>query len=68
MPKDVLYFVHDSASYMGPAAERLRTLLGYRNLIHLPCWGHLLNVVGSIVFDRKLLPELAEFVRLNRFW
>ena len=63
---DVLYFVHDSAPYMAAAGDRLRVVLGYKNLIHLPCWAHLLDVVGSVVFNQQVLPEYSEYIRLNR--
>ena len=65
-PMDVLYFVHDSAPYMAAAGDRLRVVLGYKNLIHLPCWAHLLDVVGSVVFNQQVLPEYSEYIRLNR--
>ena len=64
-PDDVIYFVHDSASYMAPAAERLINVLGYSNLVHLPCWAHLTNIVDNVVFDRKLL-NWGKYLRLSR--
>ena len=63
---DVILFVHDSAPYMGPAAERLIKELGYSNMIHLPCWAHLANIIGHVVFDKKLLPEVSSYLRLTR--
>ena len=39
---------------------------GYCNLVDMPCWAHLLNKIGKVVFDGKLLPELHEYLRLNR--
>ena len=65
-PLDVHYFIHDSAPYMGPTAERMRTIFGYLNMIDVPCWAHLLNKVGEVVFDGQLLPELSEYLRLTR--
>ena len=65
-PKDVLYFIHDSASYMAPAARRLRDVLGYKHMVDVPCWGHILNLVGSTVFDQNLLPAFSEYIRLTR--
>ena len=65
-PGDVHYFVHDSAPYMGPAAERLRTVLGYKNLVHVPCWAHLLDKIGRVVFDGQHLPELVQYLTLTR--
>ena len=38
---------------------------GYCNLVDMPCWTHLLNKIGELVFDGKLLPELHEYLRLN---
>ena len=52
---------------MGPAAERMRGTMGYVNMIHVPCWGHLFSLVGNVVFANKLLPEAAEYMRLTRF-
>lgn len=65
-PEDVVYFCHDSASYMAPAAERLRKDKGYKNLVDVPCWAHLLNLLGHIIFDLKLLPEMHEYMRLTK--
>ena len=36
-------------------------------MIHLPRWTHLLNKVGEILFVQKLLPELAEYLRLTQY-
>ena len=33
--EDVIYFCHDSASYMGPAAERLKSEKGVDFIAHL---------------------------------
>ena len=63
---DVHYFVHDSASYMGPAAERMRSVLMYKNLVHVPCWAHLLDKIGRVVFDGHHLPELVQYLTLTR--
>ena len=65
-PADVHYFVHDSASYMNPAAEKMRKDLGYTNMLDVPCWAHLLHRIGDVVFDKKLLPEATEYLRLTR--
>ena len=65
-PLDVHYFVHDSGPYMFPTAERLRSIFGYRNLVDVPCWAHLLNLVGEALFNQKMLPELQECMRLSR--
>lgn len=66
-PKDVIYFIHDSASYMNPAAERLKQDFGYSNMVHVPCWSHLLALIGKPIFDQKLLPELSEYLRLSKY-
>ena len=66
-PKDVIYFCHDSASYMAPAAERMKKDLGYTNMVHVPCWAHLMALVGNVLFDKNLLPELSEYLRLTRY-
>ena len=63
---DVHYFVHNSASYMGPAAERMHSVLGYKNLVHVPCWAHLLDKIGRVVFDGHHLPELVQYLTLTR--
>ena len=42
------------------------TQKGYSNMVHVPCWAHLLNKVGEVLFDNKLLPELAEYLRLTK--
>ena len=60
---DVHYFIHDSASYMAPAATRMRADKGYANLVCLPCWAHLLNKVGEIIMDGDGLPEFAEYMK-----
>ena len=65
-PDDVIYFVHDSASYMSSASERLIDVLGYNNLGHLPGWAHITNLIGCVVFDKKVLPEVNEFLRFKR--
>lgn len=64
-PEDVLYFMHDSASYMAPAATRMRTDKGYNNLVSSPCWAHILSKVGDVIMDGNCLPELAEYLRLS---
>lgn len=58
-PVDVHYFVHDSGPYMAPMAERLRSTFGYRNLVDVPCWAHLLNLIGESLFNQKMLPGHA---------
>ena len=60
------YFVHDSAAYMEPAASRLKNELGYKNLVSLPCWAHILNKMGEVVLDGDTLVEMQEFMRLTR--
>ena len=52
---------------MAGAAAKLRTQHGYLNMVDLPCWAHLVNRVGEVVFDNKLLPELAEYLRLTMY-
>ena len=49
-----------------PCTEPLREEKGYKNLVDMPCWAHLLNRLGQVIFDGKLLPELHEFMRLVR--
>lgn len=66
-PRDVIFFRHDSASYMAPTGERMQKELGYVNMAQGPCWAHLLNIVGTSIFEQKLLPTLAEYLRLTRF-
>ena len=61
---DVCLFVHDSAAYMGKAADRLLAEKGYTNLVHLPCWAHLIAPIPQAVFDSGCLKELKEFNRL----
>ena len=40
--------------------------------LHLPCWAHLLNQIAAILFDRKCLFVVVEYVRLTKltcpFW
>lgn len=63
-PEDVRLFVHDSAGYMGKSAVRLRDQKGYTNLVHLPCWAHLIALVPQAVFDSGHLKDAGEFNRL----
>ena len=67
-PADVHYFCHDSASYMGPAAARMQKDMGYVNMLSVPCWAHLLNILGSVIFDQNVFPILQEYLRLTRFF
>ena len=66
-PNDVIFFCHDSASYMAPAAECLQKVFGYSNLVHGPCWAHLLNILGNLVFDQKLLKTTDKYLWLTRY-
>ena len=63
-PKDVRLFVHGSARYTGKFAVRLRDQKGYTNLVHLPCWAHLIALVPQAVFDSGHLKDAGEFNRL----
>lgn len=65
-PEQVHYFMHDSASYMEPAAKRMRADKGYKNLVSLPCWAHILNKIGEVLMDGNNLVELGEYLRLTR--
>ena len=81
-PMNVISFVHDSAAYMPLAAQRMRYMRllliipffelshsmekGYKVMLDLPCWAHLLNRLGDVIFDAKLLPELDEYMRMIR--
>jgi len=62
--EDLRLFVHDSAPYMNPSAERLKSDKGYMNLVHLPCWPHLISLVPGAVFDSGILVEITELTRL----
>ena len=61
---DVRLFVHDSPPYMVAAAERFKSVKGYSNCVHLPCWPHLFAKVPEVVFDSGCLAEVKEFHRL----
>ena len=64
--EDVHLFMHDSAAYMEPAATRLRVDKGYKNLVSLPCWAHILNKMGEVMMDGDSLIELEQYFRLSR--
>ena len=65
-PEQVHYFMHDSAAYMEPAATRLRKDKGYKNMVSLPCWAHILSRIGEVVTDVDSFDELREYLRLTR--
>ena len=49
---------------MVAAAERFKSVKGYSNCVHLPCWPHLFAKVPEVVFDSGCLAEVKEFHRL----
>ena len=40
--------------------------MGSTYMVDVPCWAHLLNILGSEIFDGNRLSVLHEYLRLTR--